>query len=140
MARNPSDLINNFSQIGTTPTEGSSTNKPKKNTQFWVNVGLQRPDGKGGTKLVQLPMGIPLDELVAPTVPSPKTQNIEFRNLRLAQNQLWAEMKRIMETLKPGESVTLPLQVELRKVDEKEIVENVDQSENPFAIGDLKLV
>lgn len=132
--RNPNDLITNFADIQVGASTANGQRAQKKDTQIWINVGLRR-----NGKLVSLPMGIALDELKERKVPSPKTQNQEFRNLRLAEAQLWAKMKEIMASLKPGETKVLPFEVEIRKVDEKEVIEDVDQSENPFAIGDLKL-
>lgn len=137
---NPNDLITSFENIGvpqssnsSSPSQGSG--KPKRDTQFWVNVGLLR-GRPGEQKLVGLPMGIPLDELQEKKVPSTKTQNQEFRNLRLAERELWHKMRELMATLKPGESRVLPFQVEIRRVDEKEQIEDEqDPSVNPFAVG-----
>lgn len=140
--KNPNDLITSFEGIGVQPSAGANTNqtRQKKDTQFWVNVGLTRKNAAGEAKLVSLPMGIPLDELQPRRVPSQKTQNQDFRNLRLAENELFSKLREIMATLKPGQSVTLPFQVELRRVDEKEVIEDEqDPSVNPYAVGELKV-
>jgi hypothetical protein len=130
------DLIADFGNIGVKKTNGTKQEKPEQTpTQFWVNVGLSR-----GGKLVSLPMGIPLDNLKARKIPNSSTKNQEFRNLRLAESQLFDKIQEIMASLKPGESKTLPLQVELRRVEEQEDhSETEDNSENPFSVGDFKV-
>lgn len=133
----PNNLITNFSKIGMPTTEtqaANSTQKQRKDTQFWLNVGVER-----NGVLVSLPMGIPLDELQARAIPSPKTKNPEFRQLRQAEYQLWELMKQQMSTMKPGEEVELPFTVKLRRIDEKEVPEEIDNSENPFAIGSFEV-
>lgn len=105
----------------------------KEPTLFWLNVGVKRQD-----KLVQLPMGIPLDKLTARKVPSASTKNPEFRNLRLAEHQLWEKVKELMGTLKPGESMELPFTVEIRRVEEaQQTEENVEADANPFDVSDV---
>lgn len=135
MASNTKDLITNLSQVfaQTAQQNQNTSTKQKKDTRYWINVGLER-----NGKLVSLPMGIPLDGLEARRIPSPKTQNQDFRNLRVAEAQLWDKVKEIFSTLKPGDEVTLPFTVKLRMTDDKEMVDEVDATDNPYAIGDLK--
>ncbi len=132
-------LINSFDNI---PLPGSerrtasnqATQQEKQPVFFWLNVGIER-----NGKLVQLPMGIPLDGLKARKVPGPSTKNLEFRQLRQAEAQLWTKVQEVMASLKPGESVKLPFSVEIRRVEEavSEEESETETSENPFAIGNL---
>ncbi len=111
-ARNPfQDIkIPGKGEQQTTETNG----KQKEQTKFWLNVGVRR-----GEKLVTLPMGIPLDNLKAKAIPGPATKNQDFRHLRMAESQLFDRIREMMAGLKPGETMELPLTVELRCVDEK---------------------
>lgn len=113
--------------------ESSQEKKAFKPSKFWVNVGIKK-----GDKLVALPMGIPLDGLKAKPIPGKETKNPEFRQLRVGENQLWKLVEEQMAKMQDGEEVELTgFTVILRKSKEKEDVESIDTSENPFAITSL---
>lgn len=110
--------------------------KEQPDTQFWLNVGLMRGEGDQ-RKLVSLPGGIALDRLIARKIPSSETKNQDFRNLRIAEAQLWEKFQSIMNSLKPGERRVLKLDVEIYRIKENEVVDLENQPENPYSVGDL---
>ena len=124
--------INDFITGGQSNHENQTAAKPK--SEFWVNVGIE----KAG-KLVSLPMGIALDKLEARKIPGSSSKNTEFRFLRLAEADLWKKMQEIMAQMKPGEVISLPFQVELRRCEATEQVEEQDTTVNPFAVGPLTI-
>lgn len=144
------DLMNRFKDAGQFPAQeknklfqGQSAN-PSQETQtrtppqFWANVGIQRVNPETGeTVLVSLPMGIALDKSPEIEVPGEKSKNIEYRMLQVARADLWNQVKQLMSTLKPGEVVQLPFQVEIRRVDEKKAPDLTITESNPFAVGNL---
>ncbi len=112
--------------------QSDSEKKPKKDSQFWVNVGIVR-----GDKLLTLPMGIPLDDLNAKPVPRLNEKNADFVNLREGERQLWEQFQKAFRSLKPGESQRLNFVVEVRRI--KEVPADVKASNvNPYAIGEVK--
>ena len=124
--------INDFITGGQSNHENQTAAKPK--SEFWVNVGIER-----NGKLVCLPMGIALDKLEARKIPGSSSKNTEFRFLRLAEADLWKKMQEIMAQMKPGEVISLPFQVELRRCEATEQVEEQDTTVNPFAVGPLTI-
>lgn len=112
--------------------QNQAESKPK--SEFWVNVGIER-----GGKLVSLPMGIALDKLEARKIPGSSTKNLEFRQLRQAEADLWSKMQQLMATMKPGETVVLPFQVELRRCEAPEIATEAEETANPFLVGPLSI-
>ena len=120
--------INDFITGGDKNHENTAQAKPK--SEFWVNVGIER-----NGKLVCLPMGIALDKLEARRIPGSSSKNTEFRFLRLAEADLWKKMQEIMASMKPGETISLPFQVELRRCEATEVVEDQDSTVNPFAVS-----
>lgn len=129
------DLISNLASLKQNGVGGTTSEhtKPEK-TQFWVNVGVER-----GGKLVSLPMGIPMDKLEARKIPGSSSKNTEFRQLRLAEADLFAKIQAIMGQMQPGQVVKLPFTVELRRCEENEQPTEQDSSVNPFAVGDIGL-
>ena len=123
-------IITNFNAF----TQNLGKKEPSKNgdytpSEYWCNIGLE----KNGVFLS--PFGIALDKQRKKTIPGPLTKNPEFRNQRIAEVALHNKIEEVMASLKPGESVILPLQVEIRRISEKENVEEIDPSENPFLEG-----
>lgn len=128
MALSINDFITNTNNQNQNQTES----KPK--SEFWVNVGIER-----GGKLVSLPMGIALDKLEARKIPGSSTKNVEFRQLRQAEADLWSKMQTIMAGMKPGETVILPFQVELRRCEAPEQTTETEETSNPFLVGPLSI-
>lgn len=126
--------INDFITNTNNQNNGNQTESSKPKSEFWVNVGIER-----GGKLVSLPMGIALDKLEARKIPGSSTKNLEFRQLRQAEADLWSKMQTIMAGMKPGETVILPFQVELRRCEAPEQVTEVDDTANPFLVGPLSI-
>lgn len=114
---------------------GGGRNAPKEErepTQFWINVGYE-----ANGKFVSLPLGIPLDSLPEIKVPGPQTKNPEFRQLQQARRMLHEQVKKLMETLEPGDEGLLPkLQVQIRRIEKNENVPMTEEeaAANPFAL------
>lgn len=126
-----SNLLSEFEDIqlpGSSKTPDMASQAKRPAAKYWVNVGLRR-----NGKLLTLPMGIPLDNLKAKAIPK---QAGDFQNMRKGEAQLWEVLQQLMSTLKPGESKTLPFEVEIRKVEEHE---QIEENVNPFDLGDFKL-
>lgn len=128
-----SNLIPDFITVPAPKTQQQSkteekheTSKPKEPALWWLNVGLEV-----NGKFLTLPMGIPLDKLKAKPVPN-KTS--DFQQLRIGEKQLWEAVHKEMQKLKPGESKRLNLQVEIRRVNEAELLE---EDTNPYSLSKL---
>lgn len=110
--------------LPTSKKEGE-TKEPRKASEFWINVGVQV-----GDKLVQLPLGIPLDGLKSRPIPSGEG---EFRQLRLAEASLWEQVQGVMAQMEPGQEIPLPkLTAVLRR--NKQPAED-ENKENPFKVS-----
>lgn len=131
-----------FDDVKLPGSEGSKANgksgEKRPPTQYWLNVGVVRGTN-GNEKLLTLPQGIPLDGLEARSIPSQKTNNQDFRNMRIAEAQLWKAMQELIATLKPGESRRVDLVCEIRRIDEKAEVTDDEVATNPYALGEFKL-
>lgn len=106
---------------------GASDWKP---SQFWLNVGVRAEDGT----LLQLPLGIPLDDLKAKPIPSvSRDGDPSFRHQRVAEAALVETLQEMLATLEPGE--TLPVEGlagEIRRVKDKQEVSEEEYEENPY--------
>jgi hypothetical protein len=108
-----------------TSSKKEGEKEPRKASEFWINVGIL-VEGK----LVQLPLGIPLDGLKSRPIPSGEG---EFRQLRLAEASLWEQVQGVMGQMEPGQEIHLPkLTAVLRR--NKQPTEN-ENKENPFKVS-----
>lgn len=109
----------------------------KAPAQFWLNIGydsgVEEEDGSG-TRFVSLPLGIPLDtQAPVPT----NSRNPTFAEFQAARNDLLSEIMKVAQSMAPGESQILNLQIQLRRVNDE--VETVAPENNRFHRA-LKLV
>lgn len=84
----------------------------KQKSNYWANIGITigaAEDGTGGT-FVSLPQGIPLDDMKAVEI---KGNNEDWIQLAQTKNELLALLQKAAANLKPGERITVPLEVEL---------------------------
>jgi hypothetical protein len=146
MASNPAALITTFDDIpmptsGTknrpfqgqkSPSNEGSNQREKTPVYLWGNVGIR----KNG-KLVSLPMGIALDKSPDIKVPKSNIENQDYYHLQVARKRLWDIVQEKMNSLKPGETMTLPFEFEIRRVAETEANETENPVENPYDIGEL---
>lgn len=100
--------------------------KPK--SQLWVNIGYTvQVDGED--VFVSIPLGIPVDSInQLPT----NTRNVEFNLLNQARNELLQDIINSAEDLEPGQSHTLELEIQLRRIDKEVDPLPADSSNNPF--------
>lgn len=141
-----SDLIPNF-ELPATNDKTNAQNKGKggKNdktpNQVWANIGLPMDKTDGTKGFVNLPYGVPCDGMkeALPKIPDrASVQNQDYYNLRVHQHQLFAFFESKMNSLKPGERVVLPLQVELYRVKEGEELADVNTEAKTAFAGLLK--
>jgi len=126
MAKKSSVIIPSFDDIVLPPKNGAETkDKERKVSEFWINVGVQV-----GDKLVQLPLGIPLDGLKSRPIPSGEG---EFRQLRLAEANLWEQLQGVMAQMEPGQEVHLPKLVAVLRRNKSQ--PDDENKENPFKVS-----
>lgn len=109
----------------------------EERSQFWLNVGYSvevdvETDSGVHTedRFVSLNSGIALDrvqELKA------NSSNQEWAMFQSARNDLLEQLLELANTLKPGESQIIDLQVEIRRVKDESAAVTVDPKSNPFA-------
>lgn len=114
----------------------AATNE-KTPAKVWLNIGYtvdakQMVDGEMKTvqQFVSLPVGIPLDTMVA--IALPKGKNKDYRNLVAARNVLMKKLQEISEKLDSGEDTLVPLQIQMRRVDAE--VEAVGEDDNQYVV------
>jgi hypothetical protein len=110
--------------VQTTAPTAETVREPSK---FWLNVGYHAEGADEKFQFVSLPLGIALDAVEPFQV---RGQNEEFKMFRFAQNDLLAEIRDAAAKLQPGESITLNLEVQLRRVSEDATA--VAPDANPF--------
>ncbi len=105
-------------------------------SQFWMNVGFtaEGAGAEGEDIFVSLPYGLPLDSMEHVNT---KSKNADYTALQQARNSLLDQVKEAAATLQPGESMTVQLEVQIRRVEEE--VEETVSTENKF-MRSLKLV
>lgn len=109
-------------------TAASKDQRPK--AEFWINIGVPSgvQDDNGDDMFVSLPQGIPLD-----TQEHLKTNssNNKYAAFQSARNDLLDQLIAHANTLQPGESTMVTLQVQVRRV--KAEAEPIDPAMNPFS-------
>jgi hypothetical protein len=115
------------------PAAAASTER--KPSDFWLNVGITVETGKSDdpTKFISLPQGIALDDMKPQVV---RGNNVEFQQMVQTKNALLDELQKAAATLKPGERLVVPLEVELYRRAEPE--QTGDASTNPLMAGLIK--
>lgn len=99
--------------------------------QYWLNVGYST--GHEKLDFVSLPMGIPMDAADKKELRGdPNSEIVQFLQ---AGNDLFDEVMAEAENLAPGEAtiITIPLQIQLRRVKSDVDASQVDRASNPFA-------
>lgn len=122
--------------FGTNAKNQPNQTQELKKAQFWLNIGygveVDVRDDEGNVeteqRFVSLPMGIPLDTMEHLKM----TKNTEFNQLQSARNDLLDQILAAAEKLQPGESKTLRLDVEVRRVQGE--MPAVEAKDNPFAL------
>lgn len=111
--------------------------------QFWANFGYSVPyvnpeTGEEDTVFISIDKaGVPLDTLEADTR---NYKSANMKNIQSAKNELLSYIQQITAQLEPGQSVTLPvqIQVEIRRVADSSVApEAVDPANNPFSLAKL---
>ena len=98
-------------------------------SQFWMNVGFvaEGAGAEGEDVFVSLPYGLPLDSMEHVNT---KSKNENYVALQQARNGLLDQVKEAAATLQPGESMTVQLEVQIRRIEEE--VEETPTTDNKF--------
>lgn len=102
---------------GNEPTRKASKKDDWVDAEVWANIGLPLPYTNPETGEVEdvfcaLPKGVPFDTMEKFT---PNGDNLAFNQRTEAGNMLMAHFQEVAKGLAPGESIIVPLQVELRR-------------------------
>ena len=103
--------------------------QPLPESKLWLNFGYTKND-----KFISLPLGLAIDTM-EPMVA--RGQNVEFNKQVAAQNGLLKAIQDAGFKLEPGETQTIVLECQLRRVNEKMEIADED---NEFAINFSALV
>lgn len=103
--------------------------QPLPESKLWLNFGYTKND-----KFISLPLGLAIDTM-EPQVA--RGQNVEFNKQVAAQNGLLKALQDAGFKLEPGETQTIVLECQLRRVNEKMEIADED---NEFAIDFNALV
>ena len=105
-------------------------------SQFWMNVGFtaEGAGAEGEDVFVYLPYGLPLDSMEHVNT---KSKNADYTALQQARNGLLDQVKEAAATLQPGESMTVQLEVQIRRIEEE--VAEEPTTDNKF-MRSLKLI
>lgn len=100
-------------------TNGADREDGPKAT-LWLNVGydsgVPEQDDPSKTRFVSLPVGIPVDTLKH--VPA-NSRNSDYAKFQAARNDLLDQIVAAGNALQPGETATLNLTIQLRKVEDE---------------------
>lgn len=118
------DTLNarNNSSAGRQAANSSAQDRPA--AQTWMNIGYQV-----GDQFVNLPMGLAIDTMEPLAI---RGQNEEYLQLLTARNELLKEIQELGDKLAPGEFATLPLQIQIRRVNDKVVI---DSETNPYSMA-----
>lgn len=123
-----------------TPANARSSEE-RQDAKVWLNIGYYvtvHTDEGDVVKLVNLPMGMPLDTMKPVKITG---QNEDWIKLQTARNQLLDEMQKVGAQLKPGEThdLTQPggLVIQLRRINENVEVKSQD---NEYAVDLTRLM
>lgn len=113
------EYVRTFGADAAAPAQGAAaTQTPAEKrppATAWLNVGYVAEGAEEGDdySFVSLASGIPLDQIKPIAIKSVGTRKAAFDGSR---NQLHADLMAKLETLQPGESCLVNLQIQLRKV------------------------
>ena len=120
-----------FARPGNLETSAADAGERKK-ADFWLNIGYQvesERDGETIQRFISLPTGIPLDTQEHLPI---RGNNVDFKNMRSAQNELLDALKDAAAALQPGEAQIVNLQIELRRVNGEQAA--TPSESNPFSM------
>lgn len=128
MAIKNSSILEDLKNLGNRNTAASSNaqqgEEARKTSDFWANIGYSvvNPD-TGDDMFIGLPFGMAIDTMKPRDLPR---TNGKMRQLRVAQNALLEKIQAAAAQLAPGESIILPLEIELRRNAEDEGITESD--------------
>lgn len=117
------DLVKNQSANRNGRQAASTQDRP--DAQTWMNIGYETEDGK----FVNLPLGIAIDTMEPVAV---RGQDDEWIALQTARNELLKAVQAAGDDLAPGATITLNLQVQVRRVNDKK---EIATDENPYSMA-----
>lgn len=114
-------------------TRKNTANKPAKDelpkSQFWLNMGytVEGAGEDGEDVFISLPFGQPLDPMEHVRTSS---KNENYRLQQMARNELLDQLNELAKSLEPGEEIIVPLQIQLRRINND--APEVNAAENKF--------
>ena len=126
-----------FSLGDNLPTAAAASAKEERiPAKFWLNVGYEvevtGSDGTNETRFVSLPVGLPLD-----TQQHKASRGTgEVAQIISAGNDLLDELVKAAQAIPPGGTQIVNLQIQIRHVQEQNVVAS---GNNPFSPGAVKL-
>lgn len=133
---NPSSIFEFSAAAGRNTAPAAAQAKPA--AKVWLNVGYEAAttdaDGNEVVKFINLPTGIALDTMEALPL---RGQNVEFNQLRSAQNNLLKQLQEAGDGLEPGQDVTIRLVVRMRKVNDEV---KISKEDNPLDMDVKSLI
>lgn len=91
--------------------------------QTWMNIGYM-----AGDEFINLPLGLAIDTM-EPVVA--KGQSEKWIQTQTARNELLKAIQQAGDELKPGEFAILPLQIQIRRVNDQVVI---DPEHNPYSM------
>lgn len=119
------DFATTFGRRSSSNPASSNNTEERPQSQLWLNIGCET--GDEDYPFLNLPMGIPLDQVKPVKITG---RNDKFKAFRSSQNDFLAYLEAEGEKLKPGEDLILTMQVQLRRIDDEQM--SVDPKDNPF--------
>lgn len=114
-------------------TRKNTANKSAKDelpkSQFWLNMGytVEGAGEDGEDVFISLPFGQPLDPMEHVRTSS---KNENYRLQQMARNELLDQLNELAKSLEPGEEIIVPLQIQLRRINND--APEVNAAENKF--------
>lgn len=122
-----------FGNRKNTSRQAANQTDDRPKAKFWLNIGMTAEhtvEGEDDARFISLPTGIPLD--TQDKLPT-NSRNDVYRQFNAARNDLMDQLIAFAEQLQPGEECILPLQIQLRRVNEEQT--EVDPGTNLFGIN-----
>ena len=133
MSKASSVVLNKLASLKPAVKPVVAAKQEQEAAQLWINVGypveVEMEDGSMITEFVNLNLGIPLDRIQHRPVNS---NNANFNALMQAKNSLLDQLLTLANDVEAGQSVRLPLEVELRRVKDPEAIVKVSDADNPY--------
>lgn len=124
------DFTRTFGQNNQQSASTGSARGDQPKAQFWLNIGYDSgvvDEATGESRFIALPVGIPLDTQEHVNA---NARHDGYAAAQAARNDLLDQMMAVAQTMDPGESRILKLDIQLRRISADR--EPVKSDQNPF--------